>query len=353
MKETIIITGENMHVEYTNNNKEQSVRQSISFVGSVGSNSNRPQTKAEKRIAALMARGVDTSMYFPMGNDHVIKIENGSAVDVEMDDVEMDDVERKMIEGGYINNYTLFRRWVMAQMFRLLRWEEECGAKAEDRVANKPYSYAWKILEQELHAQCKMEEHGDTENYEMRHRWFDADVVRNMLAGYRSMLWKELDSKMYRVNPDGLRVPRHTCKGKPYVRIDGEDVFFSDISTKVFGPIRNIEFRMSKCVSMRDWYELVRDFNRIRKNINKCLFYELTFLNAYLGSGAYFTMRNLIMFHGAKFRMNDAEIDKTSSLRMIDDACKEKDGYKMMNMLRQLIKDSGISVDGKISEWKK
>lgn len=345
MKEIIIITGENMHVEYANNNNEE---QSVSFVGS-----NRPQTKAEKRIAALRARGVDTSLYYPMGNDHVIKIENGSAVDVEMDDVEMDDVERKMIEGGHINNYTLFRRWVMAQMFRLLRWEANCGIKVEDNVANKSYAYAWKVLEQELHAQCKMEEHGDMENYEMRHRWFDAKVVMDMLTEYRNMLWKELDSKMYRFDSNGLRVPRHTCKGKPYVRIGGDNVFFSDISTKVFGLMRNMEFRMSKCVSMRDWYVLVRDFNMARKNINKSLYHDLTFMNAFLGSGAYFTMRNLIMFHGAKFRMNDAEIDEIYSLRMIDDACKEKDGYKMMNMLRQLIKDSGISVEKKIAEWEK
>ena len=76
-----------------------------------------------------------------------------------------------------------------------------------------------------------------------------------------------------------------------------------------------------------------------------------TFVNAYKGSGAYFTMRNLIMFHGAKFK----GMSKEQSLHHVDTEAISFTGieeWQMVGLMKRLISDSGISIQGKIDEWR-
>ena len=108
MKQIVTITGENLKV-VANNVENAAVEK---------------KTKAQMRIEALKAAGVDVSNYFTLGDEKVVKIENGAAVPVDMDDATIDAVGKKIVNGGYINNWKLFRRWVMSQMFHVLRQME-------------------------------------------------------------------------------------------------------------------------------------------------------------------------------------------------------------------------------------
>ena len=92
MKQIVTITGENLNI-VTNN------------VEATGK-----KTKAQMRLEALKAAGVDVSKYFPLGDDKLIKIENGAAVPVDMDDATIDAVGKQNVEGGYESNRKLFRR---------------------------------------------------------------------------------------------------------------------------------------------------------------------------------------------------------------------------------------------------
>ena len=68
MKQIVTITGENLNI-VTNN------------VEATGK-----KTKAQMRLEALRAAGVDVSRYFTLGDDQLVKIENGAAVPVDMED---------------------------------------------------------------------------------------------------------------------------------------------------------------------------------------------------------------------------------------------------------------------------
>lgn len=102
MKQIVTITGENLNI--VTNNVEATA-------------ATDKKTKAQMRLEALKAAGVDTSKYFPLGDDQLVKIENGAAVPVDMDDATIDAVGKQIVEGGYVSNWKLFRRWVMSQMF--------------------------------------------------------------------------------------------------------------------------------------------------------------------------------------------------------------------------------------------
>lgn len=319
---------------------------SLTEVKNVENKQTKPKTAAA-RIAALKAAGIDTSSYFPLGEEMVVKVVDGIPVQVTDDDP----IYNKLQNGGYIGHYKLFRRWVMAQMFHMLRQMETSSDNFNEILQRKGYEYQWRMLENELYAQMKMDKHGDRTCLGQRVQWFNKDVAADMIYDYITKLQKYItDNLMYRLNRKGQKVYLHKCKGLPYVRIGNKNIFVADLEAKVYRPLADIAFKLTRNIPVKETYELVRKFNRTHKKLLASTKQSYDFINAYKGSGAYFTMRNLVMFHGARF----LGMNETQSLSHIErkaDAYKEE-GWRMMGVLKQLISDSGISIQGKIDEWK-
>lgn len=344
MKQIVTITGENLNIVTKN----------------VEATAATKKTKAQMRLEALKAAGVDVSKYFPLGDDQLIKIENGAAVPVDMDDATIDAVGKKIVEGGYVSNWKLFRRWVMSQMFHMLRQMETDKLTFNEVLQRKGYEYQWRMLENELYAQVKMSEHGDLDNVGARNRWFNGDVASDMATDYISKLRSYIDDKcIYTTKKDKYgnvkKTYKHTCKGNPYIRLQNKDIFVSDLEKKVYTPLREIANEMAAVPTYKQLYDAVHKFNKNRKHLEWNTKQADVFINAYKGSGAYYTMRNLIMFHGARFMKNGRKMSEPNSLKELESKAKsyEEQGWRMLGVLKQLIKESGINIQGKIDEWKK
>lgn len=342
MKQIVTITGENLNI----------------VTKSVEATAATKKTKAQMRLEALKAAGVDVSKYFPLGDDQLIKIENGAAVPVDMDDATIDAVGKKIVEGGYVNNWKLFRRWVMSQMFHMLRDMEKDGKSFNEVLQKKGYEYQWRMLENELYAQVKMSEHGDLDNVGARNRWFNGDVASDMVTDYISKLRSYVDNNLIwnvKKDKDGneKKTYKHTCKGNPYVRLQNKDIFVSDLEKKVYTPLREIANEMAAVPTYKGLYDAVHKFNKNRKHLEWNTKQADAFINAYKGSGAYYTMRNLIMFHGARFLKGGRKMSEAASLKELESKAKSYDeqGWRMLGVLKQLIKESGIDIQGKINEW--
>lgn len=342
MKQIVTITGENLNIVTKN----------------VEATAATKKTKAQMRLEALKAAGVDVSKYFPLGDDQLIKIENGAAVPVNMDDATIDAVGKKIVEGGYVSNWKLFRRWVMSQMFHMLRQMETDKLTFNEVLQRKGYEYQWRMLENELYAQVKMSEHGDFDNVGSRNRWFNGDVASDMATDYISKLRKYVDDNLiYNVKKDkdgnDKKTYKHTCKGTPYVRLQNKDIFVSDLEKKVYTPLREIANEMAAVPTYKQLYDAVHKFNKNRKHLEWNTKQADAFINAYKGSGAYYTMRNLIMFHGARFLKGGRKMSEAASLKELESKAKSYDeqGWRMLGVLKQLIKESGIDIQGKINEW--
>lgn len=342
MKQIVTITGENLNIVTKN----------------VEATAATKKTKAQMRLEALKAAGVDVSKYFPLGDDQLIKIENGAAVPVDMDDATIDAVGKKIVEGGYVNNWKLFRRWVMSQMFHMLRDMEKDGKSFNEVLQKKGYEYQWRMLENELYAQVKMSEHGDLDNVGARNRWFNGDVASDMATDYISKLRKYVDDNLiYNVKRDKdgneKKTYKHTCKGTPYVRLQNKDIFVSDLEKKVYTPLREIANEMAAVPTYKQLYDAVHKFNKNRKHLEWNTKQADAFIDAYKGSGSYYTMRNLIMFHGARFLKGGRKMSEAASLKELESKAKSYDGqgWRMLGVLKQLIKESGIDIQGKINEW--
>ena len=340
----IVITGENLNIVTKN----------------VEATATTKKTKAQMRLEALKAAGVDVSKYFPLGDDQLIKIENGAAVPVDMDDETIDAVGKQIVEGGYVSNWKLFRRWVMSQMFHMLRDMDKNGRTFNEVLQHKGYEYQWRMLENELYAQMKMAAHGDHENAGARNRWFGGFVAADMAYDYIEKLRKYVDNNLiYKVKKDAhgnvKKAYKHTCKGNPYVRLQNEDIFVADLEKKVYAPLGNLARKMYDSNTYKEVYDAVHEFNKKRKHLAWDTKQSDAFINAYKGSGSYYTMRNLIMFHGARFWKNGRKMSETNSLKELESKAKiyDEEGWRMLGVLKQLIKENNISVQGKILEWKK
>lgn len=345
MKQIVTITGENLNI----------VTKNVEATAATCK-----KTKAQMRLEALKAAGVDVSRYFTLGDDQLVKIENGAAVPVDMDDATIDAVGKKIVEGGYVNNWKLFRRWVMSQMFHMLRDMEKDDKSFNEVLQHKGYEYQWRMLENELYAQVKMSEHGDLDNVGARNRWFNGDVASDMATDYISKLRKYVDDNLiYNVKKDKdgneKKAYKHTCKGNPYVRLQNKDIFVSDLEKKVYTPLREIANEMAAVPTYKQLYDAVHKFNKNRKHLEWNTKQADAFINAYKGSGAYYTMRNLIMFHGARFLKGGRKMSEAASLKELESKAKSYDGqgWRMLGVLKQLIKESGIDIQGKMDEWKK
>lgn len=294
----------------------------------------------DDRKAQLERRGIDTSKYFsissPKGDDVLMRWgDNGQP---EMVD-ENDPVIVAIRKAGSVPNRRLFRRWVMAQMFRGLSFEGWRGDHGfHSWMKWYGYHYTWKMAVEEYRVQAVLYRK-DEENFRMRNRWFDKGVALAMCEDYIAQLRDYV--KRVRV--------RH-CKRVPYKRIGGKNIFVADLYNKVFNPLEIAKRKVAQSATPRDLYDALCDFVRTMplngSHFKQCYEWQ----DAYKGSGAYFTMRNLIMFHGANY-VGCNGYDE--SLRKLDEYARDCYGYEMLGALKEMIRQNGIDIRAKMAEWRK
>lgn len=308
-------------------------------------------SKADERIEALKEAGVDVSCFFSMkgadGGEYVGKMEDGK-MSILADD---DPVYDAILQGGEVYNWKLARRWVTSMMFHMLALEGlkkygEYDNSITAQIRRKGYDYMWKQMEDELYAQCKMAKNGDMENFNDRNHWFNKKVLAAMIEDYRYQLHLHVKHN--------VKVQR--CKGVPYKRICGENVFVDDIQKKVFEPIEKLTREAYNAHTPSGLYGVICRFNIIRKTRGWEPRQSAVWLDAYKGAGAFFTMQNLIRYH--KCRFTDCfgnKMSKDASYCELVSKAKEYkgEGWRMIGLLRQFLKNNNIDIEKKMAEWRK
>lgn len=295
-----------------------------------------------KRGDALKAAGIDPSKYFAIqipggGEQMMMKTADGKAVPVSDDDPILAAIRR----GGTVPNRSLFRRWVMSQVFHGLmsrggftQWLTWHG-----------YHYQWEMLVEELRVQVKL--YGkDFENFEARNRWFNRKLAVTMAEDYIDQMREDAKSR-----------PTHKCKGVPYIKFFRQNVFVSDIEKKLVWPMADLKNGIQKAKTPQQLYEAVRAFSKARVWGCNSGNYKQTaeWKDAYKGMGAYATMQNLLRFHGCAFPMdNDFYERRLSGLVMLENAAATYaggEGWRLFGLMKQMIEANGIDIEAKMKEW--
>lgn len=310
--------------------------------------SSRTTKSSQERIDALRNAGVDVSHLFAIqganGGEYIASNKNGIFTFLEDNDPIFDQI----ITQGTVPNRRLFRRWVMAQMFHMLsetayRSKEPLGVT--HMIHRLGYGYQWKMLLDELYAQMKMENR-DPENFADRNRWFNARVVEAMATDYVTQLKEHVEA-----------LKERKCKGTPYKRIGNRNVFVSNLHTKLYNPLNTAIARIRKAKNAAQLFDAAKKFNDMRIKMSHDTPQSKSWVDAYKGSGAYFTMQNLIRFHNC-IAINDTgkRLNKCQSLAFISakaEEYKDGEGWRLLAVLKKMLEDNNIDIKKKMATWRK
>lgn len=169
--------------------------------------------------------------------------------------------EQYIQDCGVINQPRLWRRWVMGQMFRMLRWgsSDEFSEQNYDlRLSFKQIMYARRLVTTEKKIQLRLMHDGDKQEYAERSRWFSPSVYDEVMHA--------------------------------------------------------------------DWAV------------------PQSFKDAFKGAGAYFTMKNMILFHSCTFVRAGVHMSKEESLKLLTEANENPmtSAHTMFELMMKLIADNNF-----------
>lgn len=312
--------------------------------------STSKQMKASEKLAALAAAGINVSNLFSMagvtGQEVIARMDNGRLSIVPEDDP----IFAAIVNNGVVPNNRLFRRWVMAQVFHMMAYKNgKYGPEGFTAALNaKGFKYSWQMVVEEFRVQAKLAKN-DPENFAERNRWFDKLTVLKMCDFYLQELNKHINY---------LKATRtKKCKGVPYIRLRGRNIFVSDIPSKVINPLHKAYAAIERAKNATALYNGVVSFYRemerswFEYNIAICP----AFKDAYKGAGAYFAMKNLILFHKASFKNGCIKLGEKKSMAMLESKANEykTEGWRLFGVMKKLIEDNNIDIVKKMREWKK
>lgn len=300
-----------------------------------------------ERMEMLNKKGVDTSKYFtldvnesiPAGAKiHVVIDKNGDAVMVENDAI-----LNQIVEDGYVRNTKLHRRFVMAQMFHMLNYKSYDGKYEGYNDCLKrhyAYEYTFKMMLEEVRVLSKLETR-DKETFEERVHFFNKRVVIDVLNDYMEKLEKYID-----------KLPSKNCKGVPYKRIKRTNIFNDDISKKIYRPLMLKIYKVNNSTNYTELYKTLRSFMEDMIRLPWDTPKSKAWIDAYKGEGAYYTLKNLVMFHECGIESGDYFYEGTNAVKILKSKLEEYkgEGWRMFALMKKVIKDNNFNFDKRMEE---
>lgn len=312
-----------------------------------------------ERMNKLNEAGINTAKYFnvelpnglaPGATISIVINENGQPVIVSGG--QNSAIADQIIMDGYVRNTKLHRRFVMAQMFHMLNYvsydKRDFGYNA---CLRRMYSYQYTLdmMLEEVRVLSKLEAR-DKESFDERSHFFTHGVVVAVLADYLNKL------KQYVAT-----LPEHKCKGTPYKRVKGRDIFCEDLEKKLYIPLQCMISDIACAESYAKMYRLLekfmRDIIKLPHNTPK----SKVWIDAYKGAGAYYTLKNLVMFHDCVIYTGKYGVmhwDKSANLigeravKFLEEKLDKYQGeyYRMFALMKKVIDDNNFNFTARMYE---
>ena len=295
----------------------------------------------KERMEKLEKNGVNVGRYFTVNLDngtsiHLIIDEHGNPRKVE------DDIANQIIESGYVRNTKLFRRFVMAQMFQALNYKSWDGTLLgyNEWVKRHGIGYAFDMMLEEIRVLGKLEER-DKETFNERAHFFTKDVIVKTMEDYVAELMEYIET-----------LPSKNCKGVPYKRIKGKDIFVVDLNKKVYAPLNEDIRRIKYAGNYNEIYKLVKNFMRKMIGLPYNTPKSKAWIDAYKGEGAFYTLKNLVMFHNCGIEVNGRMVYSTGAVNVLNKRLVEYkgEGWRMFALMKKVIADNKFDFEKRMAE---
>ena len=300
-------------------------------------------TKKE-RMEKLNNAGINTSKYFTVDLDNGTKIhliideENGVCKQVK------DPIMNTIIEDGYVRNTKLHRRFVMAQMFHMLNYvsyDKRYSGYNDCLKRMYGYEYTLKMMMEEIRVLSKLEVR-DRESFVERSHFFNKEVVVAVMEDYLEKLKVYVEA-----------LPDRNCKGIPYKRIKRMDVFNADLGKKIYAPVRAHIYSVKYAKNYTEIYRALERFMRDHIKLSFETPKSRVWIDAYKGAGAYYTMKNLVMFHDCFIINGPYSVDRGElAVKTLNSKLDEYkgEGWRMFALMKKVIKDNNFDFKARMEE---
>lgn len=316
----------------------------------------------ENRKDALKAANINMNQFFSITFNEGLK--PGTKLTVSLTDpdsgevIEQDlfsdlnklynDVSDEITNNGYVNNSKLFRRWVMAQMFRMMEYDNyKTGKSGFTACLNEqfPYDYQFTMMYDELKVLSKLYE-TDKEEFEKRCVFFNRNVVVATCEDYLDKLVEYID-----------HVEIQHCQGKPYKRLFKQHVYTEDINRKFIFPVIDCIERLKCGIYKKSFPKFFNDylhFMKLHCKLPKATPKCTTWKDAYKGAGSYYTLLNLVRFHECGIIS-----DKYWCMLRGEDACRyiemkrveyQGEYWRLFALLKKVIEDNKFDFHDRMKE---
>ena len=306
-------------------------------------------TKKE-RMEKLNKAGVDTNKFFtlsvgesiPAGSKIYVVIDDSGNPVIKSKNVDNDVIYNQIIEDGYVRNTKLFRRFVMAQMFQALNyvsWDRKRSGYNE-WLKNFGFKYQFEMMLEEVRVLGKLEER-DSETFLERSNFFTREVVVKTMADYIEKLKAHINSNK-----------TYNCKGIPYKKVKGKDIFVEDLDKKIYAPMRNDIYKVKFARNYNEIYKALKTFMgkmiTIPYATSKCK----EWIDAYKGEGAYYTLKNLVMFHNCGIMVGYDMVYGMDAVKVLNERLYEYkgEGWRMFALMKKVIADNKFDFRKRMSE---
>jgi hypothetical protein len=291
--------------------------------------STKPKTAAE-RLQALRMAGVDTKGLFALqgaaGEDIFIRMKDGIPAYVGKEDP----VVKRILLFGTIPERRLFRRWVTSQMFRLLESPEGFDKTVRMRGAG----YQWRQVIEEYRVQSILAKN-DPQGLDERQMWFNRTLAGKMTEG----LVKQLKREQTRI--------RRVSKGLN----DGHYKAFVPVSDEQMQKLEQLSDCVKRAKTPKSVHDCLLRFREACPRFNDEAVSK-DWLEAYKAAGAYYTLKNLILFGGAKFQTESGEPGAGRLLGYASKLVRDGKKYLMFITLTNIMKEQHIDIAAKREEWR-
>ena len=276
----------------------------------------------------------------------------------EEDDNGLDEIEKSILNDGYIPNNQLWRRWIMAQMLR--HYKNDIGESNFDKyfISGKPYKYQWDTILNEIKTLKNLSGHELTD----RERFFNMDVIKSTARDYEKKLSRyirrkakvHIDKGFNRKHIKPADVNKHKyvrlpqLKSSKYTKVylsDNAPITATDniTFTQLMRQVHNHVERINNCHNYNDMYWAVQG---LMKNcpMKIPMAKAPAWKNAFKGAGAYYTMDNMIKFHGCNFVVSGHKVTTQQSLHMLENKTIEyrNEYYKLYALMQQFVEDNNF-----------
>lgn len=253
--------------------------------------------RMEQLKQAGLEKGKFFSLVIPEGvkAGDVLRLQFGD--DSRKENADWDEITTRIQKDGFVHNPVLFRRWVMAQMFRGLKYKSYTYGEGYNAYLNSlDWKYPYKMIIQECKALSKIEKEAGikSEEYKIRSSFFTKDVIIDTWINYLIQL-KQKHQAMLSKNIINGKEAVIVLNGKTYTKETLDSLYLSISSFIVAASLLCGKgmyaalYRYSKNL----YKEYVCKYPLSKKYAKKAQSWK----EAYKGAGAYYTLANLVCSH--------------------------------------------------------